>query len=217
MVAQGMFATGLLNSYCTIEDVIALISAYDLDSWGGQEAVESRISQLLIPTKQAVDTEAGRDFLRHYDQVIALDGSGTKVLSLTGQGVFPPVEVTAVKVNDEDIDSGQWRYYASANSIKLIPTARLQSFPGGVQNIQVSLEWGYEYPPGDIAMSQAKLAAAQLISELSAESQSVQQLKLGDYTVRYSPEGRYGADIQHLVTSAREAIRKYRAMRMVSI
>lgn len=217
MVAEGAFATGPLDSYCTVQDVLALLSAYDVDSWGGQETLSDRIYQLLHPTRQAVDTEAGRDFFYHEDQQIAVDGSGTAVLCLAEVGVYPPADIASVSINEIALPAGQWRYYQSANSIKLIPTASVRSFVAGVQNVAIALDWGYEMPPGDIAMAQAKLVAAQLISELSAESQAVQTLSIGDYTVRYSADGRYGADITRLISAAKETIHKYRPMKMASI
>jgi len=217
MVAAGVFATGSISSYCTTQDVLALLSAYDVDGWGGEAVLSDRILQLLGPTRQAVDTEAGRDFFHHPDDGIALDGSGTRVLSLADTGVHPPAQVTAVSINGTSLPAAQWRYYPSAHSLKLIPTASVQSFTIGVQNVVISLDWGYETPPADIAMAQAKLVAAQLISELSAEAQAVQGLTIGDYTVRYSAEGRYGADVGRLLASARELIRRYRVMRVASV
>jgi len=217
MVAEGAFATGPLNSYCTVEDVLALLSAYDVDNWGGQTALSERIYQLLPPTRQAVDTQAGRDFFYHEDEEIAVDGSGARGLSLCEAGIYPPVVIFSVTISGTLLDGSEWGYYPSANSLKLLPTASVQSFVAGVHNIVIHLDWGYESPPGDIAMAQAKLVAAQLISELSAESQAVQALSIGDYTVRYGTEGRYGADIARLISSAKQTIAKYRAMKMVSI
>ncbi len=217
MVAEGAFATGALDSYCTVQDVLALLSAYDVSDWGGQAALSDRISQLLDPTRRAVDTAAGRDFFYHEADEIALDGSGTRVLCLTEAGVYPPADLTGVTINGTALAANQWRYYPSANSLKLIPGASVQSFVAGVQNIVIALDWGYELPPGDIAIAQAKLVAAQLISELSAEAQAVQALSIGDYTVRYNMEGRYGGEIVRLLSSARETIHKYRAMQMASV
>jgi len=217
MVAEGAFATGPLDSYCTVEDVLALLSAYDVDHWGGQTALSERIYQLLSPTRQAVDTEAARDFFYHEDEEIVVDGSGTRVLCLCEVGVYPPAEIASVSINGMLLDADHWRYYQSANSIKLIPRASVRSFIAGVQNVAIALDWGYEMPPGDIVMAQAKLVAAQLISELSAEAQAVQALSIGDYSVRYSADGRYGADISRLISSAKETIHKYRPMQMASV
>lgn len=217
MVAQGAFATGAISSYCTVEDVLGQLSAYDVASWGGVETLSARILQLLHPTRQAVDTEAGRDFFHHDAQEVALDGTGTNVLSLGEAGIASPVTVETVSINGNPITAAQWRYYPSANSLKLVPTATVRAFTAGVQNVALMASWGYETPPADIAMAQAKLVCAQLISELSAEAQAVTALSVGDYSVHYSAAGRYGADIGRLICHAREIIRKYRAMRIVSI
>jgi len=217
MVAEGAFATGSLGSYCAAADVLGLLSAYDVASWGGEDALKARTLQLLGPTRRAVDSEAGRDFFHHEHDEIEIDGSGTEVLSLNGSGVSPPVEVSSVALNGVVLDAQGWRYYGSANSIKLTPNAGVRRFAEGTQNVSVVVSWGYESPPDDIALAQAKLAAAQLISELSAEGQAVQALSLGDYTVRYSAEGRYGGEIVRLVSAAKETIGKHRAMKMVSV
>ena len=217
MVAEGAFGTGSLDSYCAAADVVAMLSGYDVENWGGEEALKTRALQLLGPTRRAVDREAGRDFFYHEDDEIAIDGSGTDVLSLNGSGVSPPVEVSSVELNGSALDAEGWRYYGSANSIKLTATASVSRFTEGVQNVSAVASWGYESPPDDIALAQAQLAAAQLISELSAEGQAVQALSIGDYMVRYSADGRYGGEIVRLVSSAKETIGKHRAMKMVSV
>lgn len=217
MVAQGAFATGAMRSYCTSEDVLSQLSAYDVAAWGGPEKLVARTRALLHATRQAVDTEAGRDFWHHSTRHIAIDGTGTKVLSLSGAGIAPPAEVEAVAINGQQIDSSQWRYYQSAHSLKLIPTATVGAFTAGVQNVTITAAWGYATPPADIALAQAKLTCAQLISELSAEMQAVTALSIGDYSVHYNSAGRYGADIARLVCQAREIIRRYRAMHIASV
>lgn len=214
MVSEGMFATGAVGSYCTVDDVMDVISAYELED---DETVRERIRRLLNQTKSALDTVAGRDFLRHENETKLLDGSGTRTLTLAGHGVHPPVEVSGLSVNGRSIESWQWRYYPSANSLRLRADACLQSFPEGVQNIRIELTWGYEQPPDDIARAQAKLTAAELLSDLGGDAEAVEALRLGDYSVRYSSGGRYGADIARLVDEARQTARKYRGPGMVSV
>ena len=74
MVAEGVFTTANLVSYCCAEDVVALLAAYDLSEWGDQEALTVRAAELLAPTKAAIDSSAGRDFLLHADETLVLDG-----------------------------------------------------------------------------------------------------------------------------------------------
>lgn len=215
MVAEGMFATGAVGSYCTSEDVLALIEAYELDE--NTESLRERIRGLLNNTRHAIDIAAGRDFLHHENETKTLDGTGSATLTLGQAGIHPPVEVEQVAVDGSVIEASQWRYYASANSIRLTQGSRLQRFPEGVQNVQVTLTWGFQQPPGDIVSAQAKLTAAEMLSGLGGDSQAVKSLRLGDYAVSYSEGGRYGADIARLVSEAKEAARRYRSVGMVTV
>lgn len=217
MVAEGAFATGALASYCSVSQVLALLAAHDPSAWGGQEALTDRIRQLLGPTRQAVDSAAGRDFFHHPDAQVVMDGSGGPSLLLSPAGAHPPATVHDVSMDGTPLPPDWWRYYADRNSVRLTPSARLRAFPEGVQNVTVRADFGYEQPPEQVALAQACLVAAQLLSELGGADGSVQALSLGDYTVRYAASGRWGAEVARLMQSARDALSSYRPLRVGSV
>ena len=217
MVAEGVFATGALASYCGVADVLALLSAHDASAWGGQEALAGRIRALLAPTRGAVDGAAGRDFLHHPDSRIVMDGSGGPRLLLSPVGIHPPVAVHQVHVDGTQLPPAWWRYDAVRNCVRLRASARLQRFPTGVQNVTVQADFGYPHPPGQVALAQASLVAARLLSELGGAEGAVQALSLGDYTVRYGTSGRWGVQIEGLMQSARDALSAYRPMGIRSV
>jgi len=87
MVAEGVFTTANLESYCSVDEVMSLLEAYDLSDWGDEEALRVRAGELLGPTKAAIDSSSGRDFLLHPDDTVTLDGDGTRRLLLAPLGI----------------------------------------------------------------------------------------------------------------------------------
>ena len=213
MVAEGVFTTANLVSYCCAEDVVALLAAYDLSEWGDQEALTVRAAELLAPTKAAIDSSAGRDFLLHADETLVLDGSGTRRLLLAPLGIEPIVRVHSMAVNGLSLADGEWLVYPEEACIELGASSRLGTgFPAGSRNVEIGLDWGYEVTPEDIRMAQAKLAAAEVLGSATGERGGVEALRLGDYTVRYGSEGRFAQAVQRLVAEAAEIVSRYRRL-----
>jgi len=217
MVAQGVFTTGNLSSYCTAEDVFRVLTGYDLEPFGGEEGLAARVSELLPLTRGMVDSSAGRDFRWHADETIVVDGNGTDRLLLSEAGVALPVHVQAVRVDGVTVEAEAYHAYAETGLLRLKPQAMPPRFPTGVQNVVVDLDWGFEQTPTEIALAQAKLTAAELLAELSGEGGAVRETRIGDYTVRYAEEGRYGAAVGRLCTEAAELLRRHRAVRAAAV
>lgn len=217
MGAQGVFTTGNLSSYCTVEDVLKVLRGYDLTAFGTEEELAVRVAELLPLTRGMVDTGAGRDFWWHSDETVTLDGKGTDRLLLTEAGVSLPVAVTAVRVAGATIPPAAYHVYAETGLVRLKPQATLARFPEGVQNVEVDLDWGFEQTPTEVALAQAKLVAAELLAELGGEGGAVQETRIGDYAVRYATEGRYGAAVGRLCAEAEEIVRRYRSVRVAAV
>ncbi|MGD9495695.1 MAG: hypothetical protein AB7Y46_05230 [Armatimonadota bacterium] len=218
MVASGVFTTANLTSYCSGEDVLALLRAYDTSAWGTQEELGAEIGALLAPTRAAIDAAAGRDFLLHADETALLDGSGTRVLLLAAQGLTPVVGVSAVTVDGTPLSDDEWLLYPQEAALVLAAGSRVGScFPEGNQNVAVTLDWGYEQTPADVRMAQAKLVAAELIAGHSGEAGGVEAVSLGDYTVRYGAAGRLGSCVRRLVAEANEVVARYRRLELCAI
>jgi hypothetical protein len=217
MVAEGVFSTGRTGSYCTVEDVLKVLAVYDLSAYANAEGIEARIRELLPGTREAVDQYAGRDFFRHEETTVTVDGSGTDLLQLFEAGARPPVSVQTVTVGGQVLGSEEWCAYGSAGTVRLTREASLARFPAGVQNVTVALSWGYEAIPEVVIQAQAKITAAEMLSEAGAEAGEVTSTRIGDYAVSYGREGRYAGVIARLCEEAREALAAFRVVRMLAV
>ncbi len=218
MVASGVFTTANLVSYCSAEDVLALLRAYETEAWGTEEELLAQITALLGPTKSAIDSAAGRDFLLHADETVVIDGTGTRVLLLAPLGLTPVVEIAKVSVSGTELDESEWLFYPEEGAIVLAAGSRLgRRFPEGAQNVELTLDWGYEVTPADIVTAQAKLAAAELLATMTGDEGGVEAVTLGDYAVRYGGSGRFAYTIRRLVTEVNETVARYRRIDFCAI
>ncbi|MBD3292292.1 MAG: hypothetical protein GF393_05170 [Armatimonadia bacterium] len=218
MVAEGVFTTANLVSYCAAEDVLALLQAYDTSEWGSEEELLIEATEALVSTRSAIEAAAGRDFFLHADETVVLDGSGTRVLLLAPLGLTPVVAVDAVSVDGRELDECEWLFYPDEAAIVLAASSSLgRYFPEGSQNVEITLDWGYEVTPGDVVSAQAKLAASEMLARHTGEQGGVEAVSLGDYTVRYGADGRFAQTIRRLVAEAREAVARYRRIDFCAI
>lgn len=218
MVASGVFTTANLTSYCSAEDVLAQLRAYDTTAWGTTEELAAEIAGLLGPTKAAIDAAAGRDFMLHANETVVLDGTGTRVLLLAPLGLTPVLSVSAIAISGKPLSAGDWLFYPEEAAIVLAASNTYGSyFPEGSQNVTVTLDWGYEVAPADIVVAQAKLVAAELIARNSGETGGVEAVSLGDYTVRYGSAGRFAYSVRRLVAEANETVARYRRIEFCAI
>jgi len=218
MVAEGVFTTANLVSYCAAEDVLALLQAYDTSEWGTAEELLTEATAALATTRSAIEAAAGRDFFLHADETVMLDGTGTRVLLLAPLGLTPVVAVAEVSVDGRELDGGEWLFYPDEAAIVLAASSSLgRHFPEGSQNVEVTLDWGYEVTPADVASAQAKLAAAELLAKHTGEQGGVEALSLGDYTVRYGADGRFAQTLRRLVAESRETAARYRRIDFCAI
>ncbi len=217
MVAEGVFTTANLVSYCRAEDVLSLLRAWDTSGWGTPEELLTDATALLATTRAAIESAAGRDFFLHPDETVRLDGTGTRVLLLAPLGLTPVVAVERVAVGGRALPASDWLFYADEAAIVLAAGATIgERFPVGRQNVEVTLDWGHEATPPEVVAAQAKLAAAELLARNTGEQGGVEALSLGDYTVRYGG-GRFAHSIRRLVTEAQEALARYRRLDFCAI
>jgi len=217
MVAEGVFTTGSMTSYCTAGEVMKVLAGYDLSAFGAEAELLTRVRELLPLTKGMVDTCAGRDFGWHGDETVWLDGTGTDCVDLAEASVAPPVVVREVQVDGQTVAATQYRAYAQTGLVRLKPRSAPATFAAGLQNVAVALDWGYEATPADIALAQAKLTAGELLAELGGEGGAVQETRIGDYAVRYAAGGRYAEAVARLCQEAELMIRRYRRVRIVAV
>ena len=217
MVAEGVFSTGSLSSYCTVDDVFNVLRGYDLEPYGGRAGLEERVEELLVVSRSAVDRYARRDFFRHHEATVVMDGSGTDRQLLTELGIAPPANVHEVRISGETLGAEEWCAYGDQGLVRLTASASLSTFPVGVQNVEMLLDWGFEAPPGEVVYAQAKIAAAELLGELGGEAGGVTNTRIGDYTVSYASEGKYAGAVAPLIEEAKDALGRYRVVRMRAV
>lgn len=217
MVAEGVFTTGRTTSYCTVAEVQQLLAGFDLGPRLQDEALADRIGGLLAGTRAAVERHAGRDFARHENDQVAVDGSGTDRLMLGEVGVRSPMTVHAVTVDGVALSEGEWAAYPLLGVVRLREGARLRAFPKGVGNVTVSVSWGHETVPDAVRVAQAKLTAAEILGEAGGEAGGVTATRIGDYAVSYGREGRYAGAVSRLCNEALEALAGFRVMRIRAV
>ncbi|MEN6304619.1 MAG: hypothetical protein ABFD96_17950 [Armatimonadia bacterium] len=217
MVAEGVFATGLVSSYCTSEDVFKVLRGYDLTGFGGEEGLAPRVRELLPITMSMVESCAGRDFRLHAEETVRIDGTGTDRVYVIAAGVPTPATVKGMKVDGQEVSAEGWRAYPATGMVRLTPEARLRTFTAGVQNVELVVDWGWETTPAEVALVQAKLTAAELLAELGGEGGTVAETRIGDYAVRYAEGGKFGGAVQRLCAEADAVLRRYVAVRMAAV
>ena len=218
MVAEGVFTTTNLTSYCAPEDVLALLGAYDTSEWDTTENLLIEATREMAAAKAAIDAAAARDFMLHADETVLLDGSGSRVLLLAPMGLTPVLAVESVSVDGQALAEGEWLFYPDEAAIVLAASSSFgRHFPEGSQNVEVTLDWGYETTPSDIAAAQAKLIAAEMLAKYTGEQGSVAAVSLGDYMVRYGADGRFAHAVRRLVAEARETVARYRRIDFCAI
>jgi hypothetical protein len=217
MVTDGVFVTGLLNTYCEVDDVLHLLAGCDVSALGDSSAVEQRVLNLIGSTYSAVNREARRDFVYHEAVEVLVDGSGNDCICLGARGICPILAIREVEVDGDLLPAAAYACYAQEGAVRLKPGAAQTSFPKGVQNVRIALDWGYATPPGDIRLAQAKIVAAQVLAEVSSARGSVQSVRIGDYAVAYAGEGEHSATIERWLEDARRAAALYRSARVAVV
>lgn len=218
MSAEGLFVTGLFEWYCTVEDVRRLLAGHDVSAIGDSDALELRIRGLMPVSMAAIDAESGRDFLLHSDETVICDGRGESRLMLGSLGISPLVAVHSVVVDGRELSAEEYVVYRSEAVIRLRSGGALSGvFPEGLGNVEVTADWGFNGAPQEIRLAQARLVAAQILSECAGDRGSVERLQIGDYAVDYGSGGEHARVIERWVTDARSAARVYRRLRLAAI
>jgi hypothetical protein len=218
MVGEGVFVMGALTSYCAVEDVLRLLAGYDTAAIGLVSDLRARVQELLAPTRCAVDAEAGRDFLCHLDDTVQQDGNGSGTLGLGQLGLRPIQSVRELTVAGAAVPASEYVCYGDEGVVRLRAGGRLGGgFPVGVQNVTARVDWGYDRPPADVGLAQAKMVAGQVLSEVAGVRGSVGSMSLGDYSVSYDAGGEHAGVIQRWMEDARRVARSYRELRFVVV
>jgi hypothetical protein len=218
MVAEAVFSTGALGTYCTTADVLALLAGYDLSGLGDAETVESRVAALLPAAMEAINGASGRDFLFHQGAQLRLSGTGAETLSLAEAGAVPIIAVSELTVDGEEVPLDRVWVGADDGSLRLVPGSGGSSrFTRGALNVKATVDWGYISPPSDISTAQARLAAAELLAALDGPGCAPESVRIGDYEVRYGGGGAHRDAICALTEGARRITARYRRLVLAAV
>ena len=211
MVAEAVFSTGALGTYCTTADVLALLAGYDLTALGDVAAVEAGVTALLPVAMEAIDGAAGRDFRFHRGAQLRVDGTGGQTLSLAETGLVPIISVSEVAMGGEAVALNRIVVGGDDGSLRLVPgDGGPVAFVQGTLNVEVTLDWGYLSPPSDITTAQARLVAAELLTAVDGPVGTPESVRIGDYEVKYGGGGAHSDAVRALTEGARRIAARYR-------
>ena len=201
-------------SYCAAEDVTRLLAAYDLTgTWATAALLKDRANEVLPRAKAVVDSVAGRDFDHHDDASLSVDGSGTNKLFLRPHGVWPIISVSALTVSDVSVTTTEVAVYEEEGYIRLKGGAEVYEFPAGLQNVEITLDWGYAQPPQDVVAAQEQIAAAMILGSVRGEaSGGTQSKRLGDFQITYGVTSPYEKTIKDWLDSAEALLMNHRGL-----
>ncbi len=216
-------------SYCTAQDVlVGPLQGIDLTQIGEASVVMAHIESILDATKLIVDSEAGRDFDLHEDEVITIDGTDSNKVILWKNDLtlcVPVVEVTAVSVYGAalDIDTlkfdpvtgilGYQRGFNERVAIRRSQRGTPFAFPKDFKNVEVTLTWGYEEVPADVIYAQALVTATStLLTLVGGINMGARELRINDYEVVYGTAP-FSAQVKGWAASLLSIMKKYRTGR----
>lgn len=214
------------TEYCSVQDVRVHLAGIGADVAGDPFAaflgwdsgvVEQKISALLPVAKKEIDRYAQRDFCLHEEVDVVLDGTGTQYLEFYRWGFVPLVEVSALTVEGDVQDLGDFVIYEdgrfgsvtwftdmlelSANSWTI--------FPVGRQNVEATITWGYTTVPADIMLASVYMVGYHLailmdsMQDLNGQGMihGVTSVRYGDMTIGVGGKGVY----ERLATRLKDA------------
>lgn len=167
-------------------------------------AFESQIESWIAAVEKYIDNFTGRDFMASPQASEGdpryFDGNGSSVLLIDDC-----LEITSVKVGDEEVTFGEWYLYPANETPKNKIILKGRCFSKGNQNVEITGKWGYsEEVPDDI-----KLAATVLVAGIIAyaDNPGVNSETIGRYSVTYSSNQQW-ADFKQTMNIL-DSYRKY--------
>jgi len=200
-------------AYCTPSDVSGLLAAFDVSAtWATTAAIEARALALLPEAQAIVDGLAGRDFEEHEADSFSVDGTGTNFLFLRPYGKYPILALNTLTVSDTTITVAEVALYKAEGYLRLKDSAETGSFPAGIQNVDVDLDWGYAKPPADVKGACARVIAALMLGQVrgAGATGDVTQRRLGDFSVSYGKDSPYAGTIEAWLSDVERATDRYR-------
>lgn len=161
---------------------------------------EEFLAQLQDKAKSRIDSYCQRDFEHHQDEKVTLSGKRghSKVLRLP----HPVLSVSSITIEGNTVDSDSYEWQQGGSLIKTGPDPELgrthiksgygnlpsvgttrgkHTWPSGYNNIEVTLDYGYQSPPEDVVEAEMKLVDHTLVG--MAQKREAPIVQTDDFSV----------------------------------
>lgn len=172
------------------------ISPSDIENVANSTELDNLISRLNDRVKSRIDEYCGRDFEFHGSETVKVDGNGRTELSLrrhaAGDGLYQPiVNLSSVSVGGSTLDASDYRIKPQPNSLPNrnagIIERKHARWPEGWENIEVTLDWGYQSPPEEIkSVAESMVKEALLDAAQASKSSGAESISMDGYSVSFS-------------------------------
>lgn len=185
----------------------------------------TNLEDVLLPAvKEQVDRKCGRNFDKHTNVDIEVDGNGEDVLDLAPYGFVPLTGLSSLSINSTSYSTSDFKIYrdgrVSAPTLPYKGVSFNQSclFPTGIQNVDMTITWGYDSVPADIKLMTAALVGLHLLGQIPSatfgDDASVggewERIEMGETTITRGRDGRYSNLVRYLQKVVRDVQLKYR-------
>lgn len=152
------------------------------DGESEEERFDALLSELNERASSLIDGFCQRDFALHENETVVLDGNRRRTIRLSqanpAEGsdsgpFYPVVSINRIELGGSELNSDQYRVNRNASgSNSGILERRAGRWPSGWENIEVTLDWGFEEPPGEIRSVAEDLVTDALLSAKQNETYS---------------------------------------------
>jgi hypothetical protein len=181
------------------------VSANDLNNVQNSSELDNLISRLNDRAKSLIDEYCQRDFEEYTGETVKVDGNGRSELSLpqyaAGDGLYYPIiSISSVSLNGNALDASDYRIKPQPNALSNRNAGVIERknarWPEGWENIEVTLDWGYQSPPDEIKSVAESLIVDQLLNSVQdSKSSGADSVSMDGYSVSFSQRMRL--DDQH--------------------
>jgi len=179
-------------AYCTADEVKTYtgITKEDL-GFSTDTDLDNFISTLISQAEEIINDYCGRDFNLHENVVEKHDAEAenyeysdafprSKVAYLIFPKHYPIVSVSSLKIDDQTVDTDDYKVYDSYIKSKTIPKEKWQ-------NIELTYSYGYSSVPQSVKTVCIRLVAKMLNKAIQIRGgRGAESLSVGDFSVKYN-------------------------------
>lgn len=192
------------------------ISAGDLDNVANTTELDALITKLNERAKSRIDEYCQRDFGEHLAETVAIDGNGRTELSVpqraAADGLFYPITtLTEVKLSNSVLDADDYRLKPQSNALADRNAGIIERkhavWPRGWENIEVTFDWGFASPPGEIkAVAESMITDTLLSAVQDGKSSGAESVSMDGYSVSFGSRMRLSEEHKDRLSRFRRII-----------